>query len=286
MKKTGMLLLTTIFLFGCATGGGIHSLRTDLNQVMLTQKDIKKEIKELRTEVNNIKSSLANLKPPERSEMVIALRESQLRLQAQLQELTDSIQTIQAAIDEMTFKLETSRKDTEAEIEALRVNIESINNEINNLRAKLETLSVPSPAGPSITPSPAPEEQPPASPEAMYKKALQMFNQGKIVQARKAFQTFLQKYPEHELADNAQFWIGETYYKEGNYEEAILAYDNLLKKYPNSNKLPEAMLKQAYAFANIGDVNTARVILKALLKKFPNSDMASYAEKKLKELGE
>ncbi|RME66028.1 MAG: tol-pal system protein YbgF [Nitrospirae bacterium] len=283
--KRALAIIGCLLVFGCATPGGApHTLRTDLNQVMLTQKEIKKELKALKEEVENLKNSIS---PPEKSEMVLALRDAQLSMQAQLQQLTQTLQSIQASIEELTFKMDSNRKDTEAEIEALRANIETLNNELNNLRARVETSVVtPQTVQPEET-THAPSEQPSAKgPEAMYKEALQLFNQGKIREARERFEAFIRMYPEHELADNCQFWIGETYYKEGNYEEAILAYENLLKKYPNSNKLPEAMLKQAYSFANIGDINTARVILKALLKKFPDSDMASYAEKKLKELGE
>ena len=284
MKKNAGIIIATVFLFGCATaGGGPYTLRSDLNQVMLTQKEIKKELKVLKEEVNKLKS----IPSPEKSEMVLALRDAQLNMQAQLQQINQTIQDIQARIEELTFKIETNRKDTEAEIEALRVNIETLNNELNNLRARLETTpQVSAPQTPGEPSRPSAEQPSAQGPEAMYKEALQLFNQGKIKESRQRFEAFMQRYPEHELADNCQFWIGETYYKEGNYEEAILAYENLFKKYPNSNKLPEAMLKQAYAFANIGDVNTARVILKALLKKFPDSDMASYAERKLKELGE
>ena len=40
----------------------------------------------------------------------------------------------------------------------------------------------------------------------------------------------LKRFPQSDQADNAQFWIGETYYRENWYEKAILEYQKVIEK--------------------------------------------------------
>ncbi len=94
-------------------------------------------------------------------------------------------------------------------------------------------------------------------------------------------QKFMEAFPKHSLAGNAQFWIGETYYNEHDYASAILAYEEVLKKYKNNRKVPAAMLKQGFAFSHMGENEAARAILRDVVAKYPGTDIAEAAKKKL-----
>jgi tol-pal system protein YbgF len=120
--------------------------------------------------------------------------------------------------------------------------------------------------------------------EKLYKDAKGLFDQGQMDKARSLFEQLLKKYPESENADNAQFWIAETYYKEQWFEKAILEYQVVVEKYPKGNKVPAAMYKQGLAFLKIGDQANARLILKELVKKYPQSNEARIATEKLNEI--
>ena len=91
-------------------------------------------------------------------------------------------------------------------------------------------------------------------------------------------------YPKSDLADNAQFWIGECHMSLEQYEQAILAYQEVIKKHPKGNKVPNAMLRQAVAFAEIKDKTSAKLLLKKVIKEYPNSSEAQIARAKLKTL--
>lgn len=116
----------------------------------------------------------------------------------------------------------------------------------------------------------------------MYIVAKKAFDKGEFDSARVRFQNFLKTYPASIHADNAQFWIGEIYYREKWYEKAILEYQNVIEKYPKGNKVPSSLLKQGLAFYNIGDETNARLILKELINKYPKSNEAKIAAQKLK----
>lgn len=119
--------------------------------------------------------------------------------------------------------------------------------------------------------------------QQLYADAKQAYDNGQMDKARQGFQQLLKDYPKSANADNAQFWIGETYYREKWYEKAILEYQAVIEKYPNGNKVAAAMLKQGMAFLQLGDKSNARLILKELEKKYPGSNEAKIAGKKLSE---
>jgi len=120
--------------------------------------------------------------------------------------------------------------------------------------------------------------------DQLYITAKQAFDQGNFAASRETFKTFLTKYPASGRADNAQFWIGETYYLEKWYEKAILEYQNVIEKYPKGNKVEASLLKQGFAFLNLGDKANARLILKELVDKHPKSNEAAIARKKLESI--
>ena len=120
--------------------------------------------------------------------------------------------------------------------------------------------------------------------QELYDAAKKLFDDGDNENARIQFENFINKYPDSDNADNARFWIADSYYVEKWFEKAILGYQKVLEDYPDSNKLPAARLKQGYAFAELGEKANARLILKELIKKHPKTNEAGYAREKLKKL--
>ncbi|MDO9566409.1 MAG: tol-pal system protein YbgF [Candidatus Desulfaltia sp.] len=120
------------------------------------------------------------------------------------------------------------------------------------------------------------------SEDEIYASAKQAFDHGDLEAAREEFQRIIKQYPKSQHADNAQFWIGEIYYREKWYEKAILEYQKVIEKYPKGNKAPASFLKQGLAFLNLGEKANARLILEELILKYPKSNEADIAKKKLK----
>ena len=122
------------------------------------------------------------------------------------------------------------------------------------------------------------------SDKELYEQAKKAYDSGKLEDARQGFIDLLKQHPKSQNADNAQFWIGETYYREKWFEKAILEYQKVIEKYPQGNKVPASRLKQGLAFSNLGDKTNARLILQELIKQHPQSNEAKIAKKKLKKL--
>ena len=117
--------------------------------------------------------------------------------------------------------------------------------------------------------------------EGLYDRAFQLFRAGKFEAARAEFSSYLERYPKTDLADNAQFWLGECYYSEKKYREAIAAYEKTIKDYPKSDKVSSALLKQGMAFLELGDKTAGKILLKKVVKGYPQSNQAKIARNKL-----
>jgi tol-pal system protein YbgF len=98
------------------------------------------------------------------------------------------------------------------------------------------------------------------------------------------FKEFLQKHPKSKLANNAQYWIGESHYALREFDQAILEFDAVRSRYPQADKVPAALLKQGFAFAELGEKVNARLILQEVVEKYAQSPEAVQAKQKLRSL--
>ncbi len=123
------------------------------------------------------------------------------------------------------------------------------------------------------------------NPEDEYNDALRILSEERsFPRARLIFNRFISKNPTHELADDAQYWIGESYFEEKNFERAILAFNKVQVDYANGDKAPDALFKEALAFLSLGDKASARELLARVIQKYPNSSAAVAASERLKSL--
>lgn len=138
------------------------------------------------------------------------------------------------------------------------------------------------PASRPQKPAPAPRLP---DPEEDYTQAIRVLrDERNFAKARGLLNGFISKYPTHELADDAQYWIGQSYFQEKNFERAILAFNKVQVDYANGDKAPEALLLEALSFLNIEDRASARELLGQVIAKYPDSSAASTARKRLESL--
>ena len=157
----------------------------------------------------------------------------------------------------------------------------------------------PTPASPgsasSTPPAPAPSVGPAAGSEPgagvdpfaeqqAYQDAFELLKAGRYEDAAGAFHRFIARYPAGSYADNAQYWLGETYYITRDFESAVREFERLIGTYPNSGKLTHAMLKIGYAHDELGNRAEAEGALDALVSRFPQSAAAGLARKRLQAI--
>ncbi|RMG52321.1 MAG: tol-pal system protein YbgF [Acidobacteria bacterium] len=125
----------------------------------------------------------------------------------------------------------------------------------------------------------------PTDPIQVFGAAYGDFLRGNYQLAIDQFRQFLLKFPHSERADDAQYWIGESLFRQGLYEEAIAEFDHLVETYPQGNRVPAARLKKALALLALEKTDQAVEELRQLIESFPDAPAALAAKQKLEELG-
>lgn len=215
-------------------------------------------------------------------------REHYAEIKDEIGQIKAQFQQMEGLIEEINHNFGTNRQVFEKELEK---KLERLDNAISQNFERVITLErymgfepgeakpVDADKAPLVTPT-----KEAVSEQESYVLAKKMFDEGDKENARIQFENFINKYPDSKNADNARFWIADSYYAEKWYEKAILEYQRVLENYPDSNKTAAARLKQGYSFAELGETANARLILKELIKRHPDSNEAKYAQKKLKSL--
>jgi tol-pal system protein YbgF len=120
----------------------------------------------------------------------------------------------------------------------------------------------------------------PAASDA-YRVAVDLVKAGKTQESVAALRGFLQKYPRHEYADNAQYWLGEAFYAAKEYQHALVEFRATIETYPRGNKVPDALLKVGYCYHALGQAEKARAVLEQVVNLYPKSEPAALAARRL-----
>lgn len=120
--------------------------------------------------------------------------------------------------------------------------------------------------------------------QKLYDESFINIMRGHYEEAIQGLTDYLNYCGTQELADNARFWIGESYFSMDKYQEAIDEFDRLLKEFPNSEKHPGALYKMARSYEELGRKNDAKRSFEKLVDEFPRTLEAEQAKEKLKEL--
>jgi tol-pal system protein YbgF len=123
-----------------------------------------------------------------------------------------------------------------------------------------------------------------ASEQALYTSAFDALKTSNYPAAIGGFQTFLSSYPNSDMADNAQYWLGEAYYVTRDYERAGAAFRAVGEKWPNSRKSGDALVKLGFTQFELKQYAQARVTLTDVMQRYPDTDAARLAAERLKRL--
>ncbi|PLY09620.1 MAG: tol-pal system protein YbgF [Desulfuromonas sp.] len=264
MKRLGVLLLSLWLTSLCACVAPQSQLRTEQDMA-----EMKRRLAEVERRTSGVGEE-GLLGTMDR------LAESGRRLaetQASLDALRVEFQTVNGRLADQDTDLQRLRDELALIREDLNLRIEALELRLNELSAKPTTTSAPQANNTSKA----------QSPEEIYTRSLALVREGKDMQAaREGFQAFLKDYPQHSLAINAEYWIGETYYGDKQYKNAILQFQEIIDKNPQHVKVPSALLKQALAFQGLGDHENARLLLEKVVASYPQSPEAGKAQQKLK----
>ena len=212
-----------------------------------------------------------------------AMREVEIaRLKQELNELDRELQAGRDRQAELQVEART-RPLAEAETTAApgRLDRRDAGIEESDLEAP-GPAAPPPPAEPARRQLEAPVDN--ADSQALYDRGYTLFHQKRYAQAEGSFQRYLDLYPASGLADNAQFWIGESRYARGDFSSALAAFYATVERYPEGNKVADALLKAGKCLEALGQTDQAVSTYEEVRTRFPRSVAALSAEERLAKL--
>jgi tol-pal system protein YbgF len=170
--------------------------------------------------------------------------------------------------------------------------IETLEKELTALRQSIDTLRPaqrsPGAAKGELNQASAKESRretaSPRDPRAVYESAFNAYKEGNYPTAVSRFQEFIEAFPASDLADNAFYWIGESYYAKEEFERAISSFLQLVDRYPQGNKVPDALFKVGLSYTRLRKPEKGREFFTRVMDNYPFSDAAQKAKANLDQL--
>ena len=281
---------------------------------------LREDVDRLRTDLLRIDQTIQRLQAEVKAEIQRSDRQT-------VQTLTE----IQRSIAQLGARLDELGRDTGQ----IQGRLDEVRRRLDALALQLDVAAVPGPsaAPPGIRPgsalrptptpppsapdrpappAPSPTAQPGAQPadrppgpqgaalEAMdlYQTAYLDYTRGNYPLAIAAFRELIRRYPKTDLAERAQFWIGESHFSLARslqsrgeseratqeFERAVQEFRRVLIEYPRGDMVPSALLKRALALLELKQPALAEADLKFLVDQYPTREEAAKAREELARL--
>jgi tol-pal system protein YbgF len=196
---------------------------------------------------------------------------AQLDLSTQIQRQAEEIARLRGLIETLSYELETAKKRQQ-----------DFYLDLDTRLRKFETPVAAAGTDPAAA-TPAKPTGDPVKEGQEYEAALNQFKAAKYKEAAAGFGAFVQKYPDSQLAPNAQYWLGNAWYAQRDCKRAIEAQSVVTTKYADSAKAPDAWLAMATCQQEMGSAGAARRSLETLVAKYPSAPAAEAARERLKK---
>ena len=251
-----------------------------------------------------------------------ALQQDVAQLRQDLNALTLSVHRgrgdTEAVLSQLDRRTREGSAESSRQMGALSTRVDTLSTELTRVSARLDELSRriealsrelasrPAPAPPSGGPAPAAPAAPGAprssggpTPQQAYQAAYLDFSKGNYPLAVAGFREFVRRYPDAALADQAQYWVGESLFSQARaslaagqtdkatreLEQAVQEFRRVSLNYPRGDKVPTALYKEALALLELKQTRLAQTRLQYLLDNFPQSEEAPLARERLANLG-
>ena len=217
--------------------------------------------------------------PQENAAEIATLRQQLADITVELDQLRQDVRELRGQLEVQTHDLQTIKGSN-------RETLSDMDKRLRDVERRGPSASVEGPSNDAEPSGKTPTAAVPAGAgeQREYDAAFGLMKQGFYEKAAKGFRDFVAKYPNSELAGNAQYWAGEAQYVVRNFKQASDDFTKVVDKYPSSPKVADALLKIGYSQQELGNLDKARETLQQLIRRYPNTTAAKSAEKRLADM--
>ena len=264
LAKVSVFALFAASSTGClASAAQLNEVRDD---VSLTRAETAASDSVRATQVVQILTTLRAL-----DDSVAALSQRLTRVRAETQADVRSMKQQVAQIQEVSGQSEARLKELRSQI----------NSRINQVPAAPAPVSTDTGTVAPVTASPPAADEGPGA-EELYRIGRDQLTRGGNSAARSALTDLLTRFPDSELAPDAQFLVAEAYSAEGTTAAADSAYATVVAKYADSPRAPTALYKRGVLAQTAKRTTAAKRLFNQLIQKYPSSDEAELARERLR----
>jgi len=198
-----------------------------------------------------------------------------------------------AAFEQRLGQIEDQQKNLTGQLEKMGFDVQQMKTQVERMQAdvdqrfnQMHASQAPAQPAPHAAENGA-QQGDGDVPDAIYDEAFAHIRDGRYEEAEKGFKNFLRRYPDHDLAANAEYWLGETYYVRGDYKQSAKTFARGYQKFPTGAKAGDSLLTRVERHRKIGKKEDACLSLRQLQKDFHEDagHLQERAAREIKQLG-
>ena len=274
MKTFPLVALTAVFAAAVSAPASAQS--REQRQMMADLRILQVQAQEMQNMVSALNQALSD-----------ALKAINTRLNEQAESTRRSFAEQKSVIDTLSTDLRIVREkldDNNVRVGSLAQEVDSLRELITAMPRAGDVPLDPASADPAASATAPPATGLGTSPQRAYDAALSDYWSSDYELAISGFKAYLSNFPKSPLAEDAQFYIGQSYYQQGKYAEAADAYNLTIRTYPNGKVIPEAYFKMGESYKNLKQLDRARTAYQLVIKQYPESAPAALAQQRLEEV--
>jgi tol-pal system protein YbgF len=293
-RRLALLLGVVLSLAGCAGVQEVTGVATqqDLFQIRQDIAAAQQTATRAKADADAVSAQIKNRPGGESEKQVAALNR-------QVDSLSETLTTLTGRVDELATRLDTLTRQLRTSQAPPLMSGSAAPRSSSAAPSGSAAPASPGAAAPGAV-AVAPQRPAAASlqPQDIYQAAYIDFSKGSYSLAIAGFREFLRRYPDHELAGSAQYWIGESYLSLArgfsdsaqsdkateSLEQAVQEFKKVLANYPRADKVPTALYKEALALIDLKQPAQAQARLQYLVDNFPRAEETAMARERLAAL--
>jgi tol-pal system protein YbgF len=251
--------------------------------IVLTPLTVVAQSKEQREKIDRMAAQIEELK----TELVLLQRQTQTmqdtfnKTMGELNTLIVQMSDNVSAIRRGQSAVSTSSNETATQITTMGERITATNQRMERLSeqfAQLKKVIEDIPKAPTFA------QITPGNAEQLFAAAYSDYSRGNYDLALSEFKQYVEIYPGSELADNAQYWIGEILYTQKKMPEAIAEFEKVRTVNPEGDKTAVALYKRGLILLEMGNKEAAVAQFHLLFKDYSKTKEGELAAQQLQQL--
>ncbi|PYR34493.1 MAG: tol-pal system protein YbgF [Acidobacteria bacterium] len=247
------------------------------------------------------------------------LQEQSQQLQNLLATLSEALKAVNSRLDEQAGQNRKAFADEKLAIDTLNADLRIVREKVDDsnvrvgslsqeLDALRQTVAAAAAAAAASAARPSPIETDPtaaaaspadaappapapvgaagvgASPKKLLDSAMADYYAGQYDLAIIGFESYIKTFPQSQDADDAQYYVGNSFLNQGKYERAVDAYNLTIRNYPKGNVIPDVYYKLGTALKSLKQGDKAREAFSFVIKTYPDTQAATLAQQQMQQL--